>query len=184
MKMQSGVDLMTVKDISEYIAFDGSDSGIERTMRQVRHWTQCDLLRTASMKNTGKGIPRLYEEEPTMWIAAILQELTLYGATVDILKPVADELYDHWDNEAGMYLWSAQTDINAFLQVTWTLDPKTGKFCDANIHMFDDMDKKAGENLLDEHPSSSVVVNMSMVSERIYNTPTIILEEANEVDHD
>ena len=85
MKMQSGAELMTIKDISEHIAFDDSDSGIERTMRQVRHWTQCDLLRTTSEKNTGKGIPRFYEVEPTLMIAAILQELTLYGATVDIL---------------------------------------------------------------------------------------------------
>ena len=167
MKMQPDVELMTIKDIAERISLDRSDRGVERTMRQVRHWTQCDLLRTVGRKNTGKGIPRLYEEEPTMLIAAILLELSLYGATVEILSPVAEGLYEHSD-EDGMYLFHATTDVNTYLQVEWVLDPASGKFIDAEIHFFDKLDRKDGQLLLSEYPSSSILINMTMVAERIY----------------
>jgi len=175
MNFVSGEELLTVKDIAREISFDRSDDGIARTMRQIRHWTQNDLLRTASVKNTGKGVPRLYEPEPTIQIAAILLELSRYGVTVEILKPVAEELWDA--DEAMMYIDSALTHLNSYLQVSWTADPLTGAFTGAEVHMFDEMDLDNVDTSLDEQPkfnpihtepSSSILVNMSNVMTRIY----------------
>ncbi len=169
MKLASGEELLTVKDIAYRISLDRSEEGITRTLRQVRHWTQSDLLKTISEKNTGKGVPRFYEEEPSLLIAAILFELCRYGATVDILKPVSDHLYDHWEYDGGMYLNTPLTDQNAFLQVAWNSDAKTGRFTDASFHMFDEMDRGTDEYELMPEPSSSIVINMTRLARRLHD---------------
>ena len=165
--------LITVKDIAECIAFDKSEVGIIRTIRQVRHWTQNDLLRPISQKETGKGVPRVYAVEPTIEIAAILLELTRYGVTVDILKPVADGLWD--TDEAILYLGSALTHINSYLQVAWKADPETGQFSDAEFSMFDDLDFQASNtedpSPINDSPSSSILINMSEEMGRLFPLP-------------
>ena len=175
METESGERLLTVKDIAECIAFDKSEDGINKTIRQVRHWTQSDLLRPYSEKTTGKGIPRLYAVEPTVHIAAFFIELTRYGVTVDILKLVSDELYEHEFDEfgpEGWYVSTALTHMNSFLQVAWRTDLKTGQFIGAEINLFDDMDIRGEDStFLLEEPSSSILVNMTQVMERIYPLP-------------
>lgn len=168
MEMRSGERLLTIKDVARCVAFEKSEEGIARTARQIRHWTQCDMLRTVSQKNTGSGVPRLYEEEPTLEIAAILLEVARYGATVDILKPVADVLYDDW--ESGESLFLATTDVgNSYIQVAWNFELSSGQRLDASIIFFNDVDKD--ERGLWSEPSSSIVVNLSRVMSRIFPTP-------------
>jgi hypothetical protein len=172
MEMASGETLLTLKDIAECISFDKSEHGITRTARQVRHWTQSDLLRPMTRKNTGTGIPRVYEIEPTLHIAALLLELSRYGATVDILKPVADALYDDFEEAGGNILLGETDEANVFLQVAWKEDPKTGKFVDARINIFSDFEMlgdEAGD--IDKAPSSSIVVNLNTVFSRIFPWP-------------
>jgi hypothetical protein len=163
MKLATGETLLTVKDIADWISIDRSEEGIARAMRQVRHWTQSDVLRTASEKNTGKGVPRFYDKSPSVWIATILFELCRYGATVDMLKPVADELYDHWEKDGGMYFLTPMIGDDSYLQVAWNTDPKTGRFTDASIHMFDDFDRGSGDYQLMSEPTSSIVINMAQL---------------------
>jgi len=170
MKTPQGERLLTVKDIAECIAFDRSENGLARTLRQVQHWTQHDLLRPYSDKATGKGIPRFYVEDPTIDIAAILAELHRYGATVEILKPVSDALYED-DKEGGMYLGAALTERNSYLQVAWQSDPRTGAFIGAKIETFDDIDlNDEGPQWMVEVPSS-ILINMTRVIQRIYPLP-------------
>jgi len=164
------VSFLTVKDIATKIAFERSESGISRALRQVRHWTESGLLRTKSKKRTGKGIPRLYEEEPTLYVAAILYELVRYRATVLILKPVADELYEQWNEGSLPHFATALTDINSYLQVSWAEDPETGAFHDARIATFDDLELNSDNGTaapFDATASSSVLINMSRVLDRI-----------------
>ena len=170
MDMKSGEKLLTLKDIAQCIAFSKSDQGITRMARQIRHWTQSDLLRPESEKETGKGVPRLYADTPTIEIAALLLELARYGATVDILKPVADELYAEW-SEYGRNFDIAVTDEGtAILQVAWTEDPETGKFVDASVNfIIKEEPEDEGEVRL-EH-SSSIVVNMNKVMSRVFPLP-------------
>ena len=76
MKFQSGEVVYTLKDIASIVSFSETEEGVSRTMRQIRHWTQNDLIQTVSEKSTGKGIPRFYVEEPTIQISGILIELS------------------------------------------------------------------------------------------------------------
>jgi len=163
--------LLTLKDIAKAISFDQSDEGIARTMRQVRHWTQNDLLPTFSGKETGKGIPRLYQDEPTIEIAAILQELSRYGATVDVMAHLTKELMD--TDEGYMAISAAQTDeIIAFAQVSWKADSTTGKFIGANVEFFDEYELVAyaakGSVPLDQDSTSSILINITAVMSRVY----------------
>ena len=169
MEMRSGERLFTIKDIARCVAFDKSADGVARTARQVRHWTQSDLLQTVSEKSTGSGVPRLYEEEPTIEIAAILLELARYGATTEILKPVAQALYEDWTG-GGDTLFLATTDEgNAYAQVAWRDDPATRKFVDAKVNLFNDFDPDGGA--IWAEPSSSIVVNLNNVMGRVFPTP-------------
>jgi len=174
--------LLTVKDISEAITFDKSDEGITRTIRQIRHWTQSDLLRPISQKSTGKGVPRVYEQDPTVMISAVLLELCRYGGTVDILKFASKELYEDWDDDPdveGWYMSTALTHINAFLQIAWDIDAVTGAFIGAKVTMFDDQDLfyegapevESNRIAILREPSSSILVNMTAIAERIYPLP-------------
>lgn len=163
------IRLLTVKDIAGAIAFDKSEDGINKMIRQVRHWTQSDLLRPFSAKSTGKGIPRVYADRPTIEISAILLELARYGATVDILKFVSDEIYDHWEGDGGMYLFIAMTDENAFIEVAWKTDEATGQFIAAEINMFDEFSDD--QSRLYNTASSSLVINLTNVMDRIYPLP-------------
>lgn len=163
-------ELWTVKDLAELVSFDPSDEGISRTIRQLRHWTENDVLRTAGEKKSGKGIPRLYHPEPALQISAILIELARYGVTVDALKMVADEL---WDTDEGyMAVSTALTDIPSMLQLSWTFDPATGKVQSASVLLFDEQDlfssARRGELDMDMESTSSILVNMTAVMERVY----------------
>ena len=83
----------------------------------------------------------------------------------------ADQLYQHWNDFGGMYLSTALTEYNAYLQVAWTADPVTGRFTGAAIHMFDELEQRDGEedaSVLVE-PSSSIVINMTRLTDRIYD---------------
>ncbi len=171
--------LLTVKDIAKAISFSETEEGIARTIRQIRHWTQSDLLRPLSQKATGKGVPRVYEEEWTVLIAAILLELSRYGATVDILKYASNSLYEDCEEYFGGHGWyvsTAMTDINVFLQISWTVDPISGEFVGATVMLFDDNDlfeEGYGESehvrqVILRDPSSSILVNLTQVADRIY----------------
>ena len=175
----SGDVFLTIKDITQAVSPDKSVDGLNRTLRQVRHWTQCDLLRPREQKNPGKGSPRLYDEDPTIMIAAILFELNRYGATVDILKPVAEALYEDEEETGGDVLWMAENDeANAYLQVVWIEDEQTRKFTGAAINLFHDYGRTAEDEDLWTDPTSSVVLNLNKIAQRIHPVPW--LKEANE----
>lgn len=160
---------MTLKDLAARVALSSSAEMVSRAARQVRHWTQNDLLRPyGGKKETGTGTPRLYLEDPSVEIAVNLMELARYGATIDIMKPVADVLYDD-DDEAWNSLFIATTDEGtAFMQVSWNVDRKTGAFTDARIPFFDTVD--GGEPTgPDEKSASSILINLNKLFERIYS---------------
>ena len=164
---------MTLKDIAHCVTRDGAPSfshspeGIAKNMRRIRHWTQNDLLKPYGKKATGKGIPRFYVEEPTLQIAGVLEELSRFSAALEVLKPVADELYEGWEG-GSPYLYSAMTDLDVFLQVSWHSDPHTAEISGASIILWDAMDDPPNQKP-DPRPASSVLINMSQVTERVFS---------------
>ena len=77
----------TVKDMARAIATDASDDAVRRAMRQVRHWTNNDLLTPRDGKDTGTGKSRVYDELE-VYKAGIIQELSRYGVTVDMIDTI------------------------------------------------------------------------------------------------
>jgi hypothetical protein len=164
---QGGDVYVSVKDIAQCVAPDNSLDAMNRTLRQLRHWTQSDILRPASAKNTGTGTPRIYPEEPTLFLAAVLLELHRYGATVDIMKPVAEAIYDDWVDGPAESQFFVQTDeATMLLQLAWTVDPETARFKDVNVNLFHDY-VGLGEGKLDIQPCSSIVLNLNQIYNRI-----------------
>lgn len=164
---QHGDVYVSVKDIAQCVAPDNSLDAMNRTLRQIRHWTQSDILRPENAKNTGTGTPRIYPEEPTLFLAAVLLELHRYGATVDIMKPVADTIYDDWvDGSAESQFFVQTNEATMLLQLAWTVDPETGRFNDVNVNLYHDY-VGLSEGELDKQPCSSIVLNLNQIYDRI-----------------
>ncbi|MBB3065772.1 hypothetical protein [Limibacillus halophilus] len=172
---------LTVKALAQLIAPSLSAANIAKTMRQLRHWTQNDLLETVGGKETGTGIPRLYETEPTPWIAAILLELARYGATLEVLKPAAQALYDAWEDDNDLVMASETQEGPAFAQVSWQVDPDSGRFTKASIHFFHGIEAFDGdETVLESAPVSSILINLTQVMDKLYGAGAT----ADRGDHD
>jgi hypothetical protein len=91
-------DPLAVSDVAKAIVWLSSPLGdareLQRIMRQLRHWTQSDVLRPIGGLYIGTGRSREYAIE-TVLVAAILSELSNLGMTIGTLKSAADVLYDH-----------------------------------------------------------------------------------------
>jgi len=106
-----------------------------------------------------------------MQIAAILLELSRYGATVDIMRPAAEALYEDIE-EGGESVFLATTSEGfSFLQVAWKEDSETGRFIDAEVQFFDQTEFTEEDELL-YGPSSSILINMNRVMDRVYDVRT------------
>jgi hypothetical protein len=89
---------LTVSGIAKAILWRSSPLGdageLQKIMRQLRHWTQSDVLRPVSGLYIGTGRSREYAVE-TVMVAAVLSELSNLGMTIGTLKSAAaDVLYD------------------------------------------------------------------------------------------
>lgn len=172
MSQAPGERLFTIKDIARAVALDKSEHGIAKAMRQIRHWTAHDILRPVGGKDTGTGVARVYREEPTINVAAVLLEVSRYGATVDILKIISPVLYDAADGGHGPIFEGAAADVwESFAQISWGEDFKTGKLIDPQIHFFSIDDDYEPNSTLSSDPQSSIVINLNKVFSRIYPLP-------------
>lgn len=75
----------SVRELVEKLAPEADEEAKRRLIRQVRHWTNSDLLTPLGGKNTGTGISREYGPDEVRK-AAILWELTRFGMTVPQLE--------------------------------------------------------------------------------------------------
>lgn len=78
-------DALTLKQLVETIAPSADAEEAGRIMRQVRHWTQRELLRPVGGKSTGTGVSRRYDPDEVRK-AAILLELSHYRVPVPVLE--------------------------------------------------------------------------------------------------
>lgn len=153
----------TVREVAAIIAYEKSPEAIERTMRQVRHWTNNDLLSPLGPKDTGTGINRLYDAHGVRK-AAIIQELTRYGVNVFMLDTV-----DEWLNRvSGMEGWQmaiAGTD-DYYLQIAWGFGEDPSSFwipgLDKGLIVRSDMLAKTGLET-----ASMLLVNLTALFRRL-----------------
>jgi hypothetical protein len=118
--------VITAKDIAEAITFRKAKGGFPKALRQVKHWTDTGLLNTITGLDTGSGVAREYLEEPTILIAAILQELVLFGCTIEQLWPIARQLYeDHDGGDPDRIFDAAMTDeFKGYLALEYDVDER------------------------------------------------------------
>jgi len=161
--------LYSVKDLAAMTALSKDPETITRVMRQIRHWTNHDVLHPFGPKNTGTGVSRVYDEHGARK-AALLVELSRYGLAVDML-----EGFDEWCNEAANsdhWESAARHQGPFYIGVTWRLEDG-GK---ARWRVFDDMEFDAmmlgDEEFVRDDPnflrfSSLILINMTEVFARI-----------------
>lgn len=171
--MESSEDsyLLSAKDVARVIAYPGLPDGVARAVRQVRHWTQSDLLRTAGDKNTGRGRSRLYEEEPTIFIAAMLMELARFGITVDKMKPLSEWFYEDWEADSfGVYSGALTGEWTGYIFIDWNVDPKTGTFGEPELRVFSNAETMGYEMDEDDYlpkSSSGTILNVNQIIDRL-----------------
>lgn len=111
-----GDETYSVKGVAERIAYKGDADEIRKIIRQLRHWTNADLLTPLGEKHTGTGVSRQYDADEVRK-AAILLELSRYGVTVEML-----EGFDEWTSLLrGTDRWkkAAEGKGEYFLQMAW-----------------------------------------------------------------
>ncbi len=108
----------TLKEVAAALSRSGAPGDVDRIARQVRHWTQCDLLQPVGKKYTGTGVSRRYTADEVRK-AAILAELSHFRVPVTILDaPFAhsDEVFlgEEWEiaiaGKRPVYLEMAWTE--------------------------------------------------------------------------
>ena len=153
----------TVKDVAGIIAYDKSPEGIAKVARQVRHWTNNDLLTPLGPKQTGTGINRLYDAHGVRK-ASIILELTRYGINVFLL-----DMIDEWlDNVSGMDEWGDAINggEDFYLQFAWDAADEPGSFwlpgMERGMIIRTEMLHKTGMST-----ASMVLVNLTVLFRRI-----------------
>ena len=167
-RYRDGKLVLTAKDIADAIAFKKDRGGFPKALRQVKHWTDKGLLRAITDLDTGSGVAREYVDEPTVLIAAILQELVLLGCTIEQLLPVTDLLYDKFDNgDPGHVLFAAMTDeFKGYLALEYDIDAR-GRLKLQKVRTFSTSPDE--EPLEDNLPRSrsSILIDLGAIANRI-----------------
>lgn len=81
----------SVRELVDKLAPEGDEDEKLRLIRQVRHWTNADLLTPQGKKHTGTGVSRKYGADEVRK-AAILRELARFGMTVTQLEGTGEYL--------------------------------------------------------------------------------------------
>ena len=92
---------------------------LERFMRQVRHWTACDLLQPVDGKSTGTGVSRRYSVSEVRR-AAILAEIARYRVPVPVIEnfALAMDNYQDWPD----WKTALEGKETILLQFAWNKD--------------------------------------------------------------
>ena len=160
--------VLTAKDIAEAIRFKKDRAGFPKALRQVKHWTDKGLLQAITPLDTGSGVAREYVDEPTVLIAAILQELVLLGMTIEQLTPVSALLYDEFDNgDPQDALTAAMTaEFSGYLALEFDVDGR-GRLHLETVRTFSTSPQ---EDVLEEtipRSRSSILLDLGAIADRI-----------------
>lgn len=161
---------LTAKDIAEAIRFRKDKGGFAKAYRQVQHWTTNGLLQTITPIETGKGVAREYVDTPTVFIAAVLQELSLFGLTIESLKPIANQLYEDYDDGDPEWIhFVAETggdEFAGYIHIELDVDTR-GRLTVAKVDMF--TETPDADPFVSHMPttSGSIMLNVGKITKRI-----------------
>jgi hypothetical protein len=160
--------VVTAKDIAEAIAFKKDRKGFSKALRQVKHWTDSGVLETITALDTGSGVAREYVDHPTVLIAAIMQELVLFGCTIDQLLPIAQRLYDDHDggDPDGIFDAAMTDEWKGYLSLEYDVNER-GQLALQQVRTFSTGPEE--EDLEHNMPQvrSSLIIDLGAVASRI-----------------
>ncbi len=154
--------LYTVKDIAAIISLDGSPEDVRKCMRQIRHWTNNDVLSPIGGKSTGTGVSRVYDEN-AIYKAAIAAELVRYGVTVDML---GNETFDEWISRVMTSTkWKDAKERSKDFYLQFVFDQEAVMFkplYESDLILRGETMKRMGLNA-----ASAVVINVATICQRL-----------------
>lgn len=164
---------MSVKHFSRLLVPDGDEAALAKMMRQVRHWTALDLLRTAGPKATGTGVSRVYDEDE-LYKAVILEELVRIGVPAAFLE---DAMFGDWlELNKGMEHWQLAKDgqVDVFLNLASEPDGGVSTNMSADPvrllsflnHAENEPAPKRGE-VPTPHYTSLIIINVTTLFDRV-----------------
>ena len=167
-RYHGGQLVLTAKDIAEAIRFKKDREGFPKALRQVKHWTDKGLLKAVTPLDTGSGVAREYVDEPTVLIAAILQELVLLGCTIDQLGPVADLLYDEYDggDPQNAFFAAMSGDCEGYLALEFDVDSRGRLHLERARTFSTDLYQDPLEDSM-PRSRSSILLDLGAIAERV-----------------
>lgn len=109
----------SVRELVDKLAPEEDEEEKLRLLRQVRHWTNADLLTPIGEKHTGTGVSRKYGPDEVRK-AAILRELSRFGLTVTMLDGMGEALDFYAKRSEWRDAISGKDAI--FLEMLWAPD--------------------------------------------------------------
>lgn len=110
----------TLKEVALYVASEANESQLKKVMRQIRYWTQIDLIQVSTLKHVGSGHARQYDFD-SIASAAVLLELSPLSLQIPALQAIMvelkilrrNEVLDPFDSsrEAAILLWMSHSTI-------------------------------------------------------------------------
>lgn len=156
--------LYTVKDIAAAISLREEPEEVKRVMRQVRHWTNHDLIETVGGKDTGTGVSRVYRGTE-VYKAAIIAELIRFGVTVDML-----ETFNEWiPGVMDSAYWKASVERGEDFYLQFVFDPINGSSL-WKPHLGDEpliLSAAQAERLSYMQHASAILVNVALIAKRV-----------------
>lgn len=167
-RTHAGRLVVTAKDIAEAIAFKRDRNGFSKALRQVKHWTDNGILETITVLDTGSGVAREYLDEPTVLIAAIIQELVLFGCTIDQLLPIAKQLYEDYDGgDPDRIFDAAMTDEwKGYLSLEYEVNER-GRLVLQQVRKFSTAPEEESLEYNMPKARSSLIIDLPAVADRI-----------------
>lgn len=163
----------SVREVAEKLSPEGDEGERLRLIRQIRHWTNADLLRPQGKKHTGTGVSRKYGPEEVRK-AAILRELWRYGMTVTQLEGMGEYLDKLSDDPSWTDAVSGKRAV--YLELLSTPDDETQSWLVArdtpdlkllNPDTKPSRVKIGGKNLPGPSHTAALVLSLNRIFERL-----------------
>tara|TARA_R110002074_G_C12554346_1_gene666932 strand:+ start:5400 stop:5903 length:504 start_codon:yes stop_codon:yes gene_type:complete len=159
----------SVRELVDLVAADDDEGGKLRLLRQVRHWTNENLLFPIGEKHTGTGVARKYGPDEVRK-AAILRELVSFGIPVATYEEMGESL-DYYTRQSEWKDAISGKDA-IFLEMLWT-SSRTQVWNvvrhDALLSMMSPKwkPKKVGNFMPDMNFTRAIVLNLNRIFERL-----------------
>lgn len=162
-------ETFTLKHLARAVLPTDTDKERDQFMRQVRHWTACDLLHPVDGKSTGTGVSRRYTASEVRR-TAILAELHRYRVPITVVEGFAEAMDNYEFGRGFEKTWKSAVagDRPVYLQFAWNENfIRWGLNADEPSSLMLAPKGEARDPNSPFHISSAIVINLTSVFARI-----------------